>query len=171
MTIDLFGRKARADLARLQKKHSEATHRIQHLEGCKATLTEINGKHVESLNRAHVHMARTGAVHAAVRRTLVDECATGIVDGLAGGWALKVADALAEHAGVDLRPEIQQRINEMSGTHEMPRPHLVDGEDARQHPAEDTAEPAQPAETGEDGEPEAVAETDQDTAEIEQVST
>jgi hypothetical protein len=108
---------------------AKADRRIARLEGCKETLDQLNKQRTADLNTAHVHMDRAAVLDIAVRKTLIEELAQGTVDGLAGGWALKLADELADRAGMDLRPEIHRLI----GEHRLPDL-PVGGEAAREAP-------------------------------------
>lgn len=145
---DPFGRKARADLAKLAKKYNEATHKLAAQDGCKDALTTVIREQQDALNHASVRLAGGGNQYRAIRAVLTEQLALAVVDALAGKFAMDLADALAAGAGLDVRGDMQSRINEMSGAHTMPRPDLVDGDNARQHPADDGDEPAEDDGTG-----------------------
>lgn len=115
--FDPFGRRR---IAQLQDANTKLAQRVTRLEGCKETLSELNERRTADLNQAHVHLSNGSTVHRAVRMTLIEQLALGVVDGLAGGWAYKVADELAARAGVDLRPAIKSRINEMTSETRLP---------------------------------------------------
>lgn len=145
--FDPFGRRR---IAQLQADNTKLQLRVTRLEGCKVTLTQLNERRVADLNQAHVYLSNGSAAHRALRQTLAEQLAIGVVEGLAGGWAYKVADELAVQAGVDLRPDIQRRINEMTGQTRLPGRHAADNGQSSERtdapgeqPAKDAAEVSQ----------------------------
>lgn len=105
---------------------AKAGRRIARLESRAETLRELNERRISDLIEASVRMDQAAALHADMRRVLIEELATFATDPLAGGWAWRLAATLADRTGVDLQPAIHRRINETTGQHQLPAPPPAD---------------------------------------------